>query len=107
MIHSESNMDKKYLKAGESWWQNSKSKKKPRHESRKILLWLKMISVKISRNYLEWLLTELWSTGRYASYSKCTRQKPKDRISTKKTETFDLKIQKQISPIYLVHSTNY
>ena len=41
------------------------------------------------------------STARYASHSKLTREKPKDRISTK-NKTLDLKIQKQIGPTCIV-----
>ena len=48
-----------------------------------MLLWLKIIRLKNSSKNLEWLNTELWLTGRYASHSECIRQKPKDRISTK------------------------
>ena len=39
--------------------------------------------LKNSRSILEWSWIELWSTGRYASQSELTRQKPKYRISTK------------------------
>ena len=35
------------------------------------------------RIILEWPETKLWSTGRYASKSELTRQKPKEKISTK------------------------
>ena len=39
----------------------------------------------------------MWWTGGYASHSELTRQKPKDRISTKNWK-LDLKIQKSALP---------
>ena len=62
----------------------TKDKKKPRYESKKMVLnQAQKIRLKNSSYILEWLSSKLWSTDRYASYSELTKNKLKDRISTR------------------------
>ena len=61
-----------------------KDQKKPRYESKKMVLnQAQKIRLKNSSYILEWLSSKLWSTDRYASYSELTKNKLKDRISTR------------------------